>query len=56
MHGWTANGLSNYACRKTFTTSWNWRAAVEALLLVVERGGPTILAHIGIMRAFNCRT
>jgi hypothetical protein len=30
-----------------------WRAAMEALLLVVERGGPTLFARIGIMRALN---
>ncbi|MDH2352571.1 hypothetical protein QCM80_18205 [Bradyrhizobium sp. SSUT112] len=30
-----------------------WLAAMEALLLVVERGGPTMLARIGIMRAVN---
>jgi hypothetical protein len=30
-----------------------WRAAMEALLLVVERGGPTLFARIGILRALN---
>ncbi|MBP1065331.1 hypothetical protein JOE51_006798 [Bradyrhizobium japonicum] len=30
-----------------------WRAAMEALLLVVERGGPTMFARIGVMRALN---
>ncbi|WP_426608961.1 hypothetical protein [Bradyrhizobium sp. McL0616] len=30
-----------------------WLAAMEALLLVVERGGPTLFAWIGIMRALN---
>lgn len=30
-----------------------WRAAMEALLLVVELGGPTLFARIGIMRALN---
>src|SRR5262245_34607392 len=30
-----------------------WQAAVEALLLVAERGGPTMLARIGIVRALN---
>ncbi len=30
-----------------------WQAAAEALLLVAERGGPTMLAHIGVMRAIN---
>jgi hypothetical protein len=29
------------------------RAAMEALLLVIERGGPTLFARIGIMRALN---
>jgi hypothetical protein len=30
-----------------------WQAAVEALLLVVELDGPTMMARIGIMRALN---
>ena len=30
-----------------------WQAAVKALLLVVELGGPTMMARIGIMRALN---
>jgi hypothetical protein len=30
-----------------------WLAAAEALLLVAERGGPTMLARIGVMRALN---
>jgi len=30
-----------------------WRAAMEALLLVVERGGPTLFARIGVQRALN---
>lgn len=29
------------------------RAAMEAVLLVVERGGPTMLARIGVLRALN---
>jgi hypothetical protein len=29
-----------------------WQAAIEALLLV-SRGGPTMLARIGVMRALN---
>jgi len=32
-----------------------WQAAVEALLLVVELDGPTMMARIGIMRALNRR-
>lgn len=30
-----------------------WQAATEALILVAESGGPTMLAHIGMMRAIN---
>nr|WP_271575477.1 hypothetical protein [Bradyrhizobium sp. CCBAU 11361] len=30
-----------------------WRTAMEALLLVDERGGLTIFARIGVMRALN---
>jgi hypothetical protein len=30
-----------------------WQAAIEALMLVVERDGPTMLARIGFMRALN---
>jgi hypothetical protein len=31
----------------------NWQAAVEALLLVAELNGPTMMARIGMMRALN---
>ena len=30
-----------------------WQTAMEALILVAENGGPTILARIGVMRALN---
>ena len=30
-----------------------WQAAVEALLLVVDLNGPTMMARIGVMRALN---
>lgn len=30
-----------------------WQAAIEALMLVAERNGPTMLARIGVMRALN---
>lgn len=30
-----------------------WQAAMQALLLVTEHGGPTMLARIGVMRALN---
>jgi len=30
-----------------------WQAAMEALILIAENGGPTMLARIGTMRALN---
>ena len=30
-----------------------WQAAIEALMLVVKLGGPTMFARIGVMRALN---
>ncbi len=30
-----------------------WQAAMEALLLVAERDGPTMFARIGVMRALQ---
>jgi hypothetical protein len=30
-----------------------WQAAVEALLLVVDLNGPTMMARIGVLRALN---
>ena len=30
-----------------------WQAAMESLILVVQLGGPTMFARIGIMRALN---
>jgi hypothetical protein len=30
-----------------------WRAAMEALILVAMLGGPTIFARISVMRALN---
>jgi hypothetical protein len=30
-----------------------WQAAMEALLLVAEHGGPTMFARIGVMRGLN---
>jgi hypothetical protein len=32
-----------------------WQAAMEALILVATLGGPTMFAHIGMMRALNRR-
>jgi hypothetical protein len=33
--------------------SHEWQAAMQALLLVAEHNGPTMLARIGVMRALN---
>ncbi len=30
-----------------------WQAAMEALILIAERGGPTMFARIGVMRALT---
>lgn len=30
-----------------------WQAAIEALILVTESGGPAKLARIGVMQALN---
>lgn len=30
-----------------------WQAAMQALILVAEGGGPTLFARIGVMRALN---
>jgi hypothetical protein len=30
-----------------------WQAAMEALLLIAESGGPTMFARIGVMRALK---
>jgi hypothetical protein len=34
-------------------TAPEWQAAMEALILVVELGGPTMFARIGFMQALN---
>jgi hypothetical protein len=34
-------------------TAPEWQAAMEALILVAETSGPTMLARIGVMRALN---
>ena len=34
-------------------SSPEWQAAMEALILVAETGGPVMLARIGVMRALN---
>jgi hypothetical protein len=43
-----ATGLS-----KENAATAGWKAAMEALLLVAEHGGPTMFARIGMMRALH---
>jgi hypothetical protein len=31
----------------------HWQAAAQALILVATKGGPTMLARVGVMRALN---
>jgi hypothetical protein len=38
---------------KTEHDAEEWQSAMEALLLVAEHNGPTMLARIGVMRALN---
>jgi hypothetical protein len=30
-----------------------WQAAIEALMLIADLGGPTMFARIGVIRALN---
>ncbi|WMT71107.1 hypothetical protein [Bradyrhizobium sp. Ash2021] len=41
------------ALPKTEHDAPEWQAAMEALILVAEGGGPTMLARIGFMRGLN---
>ncbi|EJN10456.1 hypothetical protein PMI42_06232 [Bradyrhizobium sp. YR681] len=41
------------ALPKTTQQRPEWQAATEAILLVAERGGDTMLARIGMLRALN---
>ena len=34
-------------------TAAEWQAAMEALILVAENGGPTMLPRIGVLKALN---
>src|SRR3984957_10233635 len=38
---------------KKETALLEWQAAIEALILVADRGGPRMFARIGLMRALN---
>ena len=53
--------LTGTKSRQTYTTKLRkaehdapeWHAAMEALLLVAEHGGPTMFARMGVMPALN---
>jgi hypothetical protein len=41
------------ACQRRCKHRPEWQAAAEALLLVAERGGPTMFGGVGVMQALN---
>ena len=51
----TLEDAGNYITRlpKAEHEAQEWQAAMESLILVVQLGGPTMFARIGIMRALN---
>ena len=51
----TLEDAGNYITKlpKAEHTAPEWRDAMEALILVATRGGPTMLARIGVMKALN---
>jgi hypothetical protein len=51
----TLQDAGNYITElpKAEHTAPEWQAAMEALILVATRGGPTMLARIGVMTALN---
>jgi hypothetical protein len=51
----TLRDAANYITKlpKAEHSAPEWQAAMEALILVAETGGPTMLARIGVMRALN---
>jgi hypothetical protein len=51
----TLQDAGNYVTKlpKAEHEAAEWQAAMHALILVAENGGPTMLARIGVMRALN---
>jgi len=51
----TLKDAGNYITKlpKSEAATAEWQAAMEALILVAESGGPTVFARIGVMRALN---
>jgi hypothetical protein len=46
----TLKDAASYIMPESEHSAPEWQAAMEALILVAERGGPTMLARIGVMR------
>jgi hypothetical protein len=46
-------GTYNTKLPKAEHSAPEWQDAIEALILVATRGGPTMLARIGVMRALH---
>jgi hypothetical protein len=53
----TLRDAANYITKlpKAEHAADEWQAAMQALLLVAEHNGPTMMARIGVMRALNRR-
>jgi hypothetical protein len=51
----TLHDAATYAAKlpKAESDAAEWQAAVEALMLAAQSGGPTMFARIGVMRALN---
>jgi hypothetical protein len=51
----TLEDAGNYITKlpKAKHSAPEWQDAMEALMLVATRGGPTMLARIGVLRALN---
>jgi hypothetical protein len=51
----TLNDAANHIMSLPEAEHWQaeWQVAMEALILVAEKGGPTMLARIGVVRALN---
>jgi hypothetical protein len=51
----TLKDAGNYITKppKAEHSAPEWQTAMQALILVAESGGPTMLARIGVMRALN---
>jgi hypothetical protein len=51
----TLEDAGNYITKlpKAEHSAPEWQAAMECLILVAEKNGPTMMARIGVMRALN---